>query len=80
VKAYGTVNNSLLFQILEKYGIPIEPVEVTRRMYDNCEIEISSGKKKMFIDYLTGVQQGEDVAHILFMFLMLAVSQTLKKK
>jgi hypothetical protein len=79
VNAYTTLNHFLLFQILERYDIPTELVDVIRRIYDSCEIETSSGKGNRFIDYLTGVQQGDDLAPILFLFLMLAVSQTLKK-
>jgi hypothetical protein len=67
-------------KILEKYGIPTKLVDVLRRKYANCEIEISVGKEKRLIDYATGVQQGDNVAPVLSLFLMLAVSQTLKEK
>jgi hypothetical protein len=79
-KAYDTVNHNLLLNILEKYGIPNKLVDVLRRMYVDCEIEISVGKGKKLIDYLTGIQQGDNVSPVLFLFLMLAVSQALKEK
>jgi hypothetical protein len=55
-------------------------VEVIKRMYTNCEDEITVGKEIRLINYLTGVQQGDNVAPIIFLFIMLAVSQTLKGK
>jgi hypothetical protein len=80
VRAYDTVNHDLLFKMMKKYGIPTELMDVLRRMYANCEIKISAEKEKRLIDYLNGVQQGDNVAPVLFIFLMLAVSQTLKEK
>jgi hypothetical protein len=49
-------------------------------MYTTCKIEITVGKEKRTSDYLTGVQQGNTVAPSLFLFIVLAVSQTLKDK
>jgi hypothetical protein len=49
-------------------------------MYANCEIEISAGKDKRLIDYLNGIQQGDNVTPVLFILQMLTVSQTLKEK
>jgi hypothetical protein len=37
------------------------------------------GKEKRLIDYLTGIQQGDIVAPVLFLFLMLGVSQTFQE-
>jgi hypothetical protein len=79
IKDY-TVNHDLLLKILEKYGILTKLVDVLRQMYVNCEIEISVGKEKILIDYLTGVQQGDNVAPVIFLFMILVVSQTLKNK
>jgi hypothetical protein len=56
-KVYNKVTHSLLLKILEIYGTPTDLVDVIRHMFDNNEIEISSGKENRFIDYLTGVQQ-----------------------
>jgi hypothetical protein len=49
-------------------------------MYTNCDIEITVGREKRKSNYLSGVQQGDNVAPILFLFIMLAVYQTLKDK
>jgi hypothetical protein len=79
VKAYYTVNHALLFGILKKYGIPEELVEAVEIIYKDCKVHVQLGKEKRTIDYLTGVQQGGNVEPVLFLFLMLAVSETMKK-
>jgi hypothetical protein len=79
VKAYDTVNHTLLFEILKKYGIPEELVEVVEIMYKGCKVHVEVVKERKTIDYLTGVQQGDNVAPLLFIFLMLTVSETMKK-
>jgi hypothetical protein len=68
VKAYGTVNRTLVFGILTKYGIPEELVEVEETMYKDCKVHVQVGNENLTIDYLIGVQQGENVAPVLFLF------------
>jgi hypothetical protein len=80
IKAYNTVNHELLFQILLKYGILKELVNAVKRMYRDCKLQVNIGKEKRHIDYKTGVQQCDKSAPTLFIFLMLAVSETLEKK
>jgi hypothetical protein len=48
-------------------------------MYAECKVKVKVGKEERDIDYITGEQQGDNVAPILFLFLMLAVSSTLRK-
>jgi hypothetical protein len=78
VQAYYTVNHALLFGILKKYGIPEELDEVVEIMYKDCKVHVQVRKEKRTIDCLTGVQQGDNGAPVLFLFLMLAVSETMK--
>jgi hypothetical protein len=79
VKAYDTVHHALLFGILKKYGIPQKLVEVVDIMYTDCKVHVQLGNEKQTIDYLTGVQQGDNVVSVLFIFIMLIVSETMKK-
>jgi hypothetical protein len=79
VQAYDTVNHALLFGILKKCGIPEELVEVVDIMYKDCNDHVQAGKQKITIDYLTGLQQGDDVEPLLFIYLMLAISETMNK-
>jgi hypothetical protein len=46
-------------------------------MYKDCKVKISIGKDDREIEYGTGVQQGNNMAPILFLFVMLAVMETL---
>jgi hypothetical protein len=49
-------------------------------MYNDCKVHVQVvGREKRTIDYLTGVQQGNNLAPLLFLFLMLAVSKTTEK-
>jgi hypothetical protein len=77
IKACYMVNNDLLFKILKNTTSRPESL-----MYSDeyMRTVISAGKWKGLIDYLTGAQQGDNVAPVLFLFLVLAVSQTLKEK
>jgi hypothetical protein len=52
---------------------------LVRRMYAECKVKVKVGKEERDIEYITGVQQGEHFAPILFLCLMLAVSSTLRK-
>jgi hypothetical protein len=79
VNAYDTVNHALLFGILKKYTIPEELVKVVERMQKDCKVHVQVGKENRAIDYLTRVQQGDSLAPVLFLFLMLSVSKTMKK-
>jgi hypothetical protein len=49
------VNHALLFEILKKYGIPEELVEVVESMYNDFKVRVQVGNEKRTIDYLTGV-------------------------
>jgi hypothetical protein len=80
IKVYDTVNHELLFQILLKYGIVKELVNAVKRMYRDCKVQVKVGKEKRYIDYKTGIQQGDNITPILSIFLMLEVYKTLEKK
>jgi hypothetical protein len=78
-KAFDTVNHDLVFKVLLKFGIPEELVGVVREIYAECKVKVKVRKEERDIDYITGVQEGESVAPILFLFFLLAVSSILRK-
>jgi hypothetical protein len=78
VKAFDTIQHPLLFQILEKYGIPLPLVEVVKKMYKNCTVSYKLEKETINIQYSTGVQQGDNTSPVLFAYIMQAFLNTLK--
>ena len=48
-------------------------------MYQNCHVHLKIGKNLERIPYKTGVQQGDNMAPILFLFIMQAIMETLDK-
>jgi len=76
VKAFDTVDHEVLFQILAKYGIPPALITVLKKMYRDCKIKFTIGKEERFINYLNGVYQGDNASAVLFLFLMLAATDS----
>jgi hypothetical protein len=44
-KAFDTVNRDLLFQVLLKFGIPVELMDAIKRMYADCKVQVKVGKE-----------------------------------
>ena len=80
VKAFDTANHQLLFKLLKKFGVPEHMTGVIERLYKDAEIKIKIGKEERTIPYSVGVKQGDNMAPVLFLFLMQALSETLEKE
>jgi hypothetical protein len=80
VKAYDTVNHDLLLCILEKYGAPPKFVASIRTMYTNLVVVLKIEKEIQEIKQSVGVCQGNNMAPVLFLFLMSAAAKTLEVK
>ena len=78
VKAYNTANHTLLLRILECYGAPPKFVAAIQTIYtDNiCFLKIE--KETVEIPQTVGVRQGDNMAPVLFLFLMTAFAETLE--
>jgi hypothetical protein len=77
IKAFDTPNHDLLFEILAKYGAPPALIDVICRLHDNFNLKLIFDKKnKAFIDYSIGVRQGDNMAGLLFLFLMQAMDDS----
>ena len=72
VKANNTANHALLFDILERYDTQPMFVEAIERMYQNLVVVLKIEKQSI------AVQQGDSMALVLFLFLMLAFAETLE--
>ena len=80
MKTFDTVNNELLFKLLERYGVPKDVVSVVRKMYEGMFVKLKVRKEERCIPYTLGVQQGNNMTPILFLFPMRAFGEILEKK
>jgi hypothetical protein len=80
VKASNTVNHELLFALLEWHGAPKLLADAVRQMHTNMHVKLQVGKEEHDIPHMVGVQQGDNMAPILFLFVMQAFSETLEDK
>jgi hypothetical protein len=80
VKAYDTVNHDLLLRILEKYGAPPKFVASIHTMYTDLVVVLKIEKEIQEILQNVGVRQGNNMAPVLFLFLMSAAAKTLEVK
>ena len=74
VKAFDTCNNKLLITIIGKYGAP------PRLMYNKSIVKLIIRKLEKSVDLKLDVKQGEKMAPLIFMFLMMAFTEILEAK
>jgi len=77
VKAFDTVNHSLLINILSKYGILRTICRTIAKLHENCKVQLKTGKSTCEIEYQTGMQQGNNMVPILFLYIMQAAIESL---
>ena len=78
VKAYDTANHDLLLDILERYGAPPRFVAAIARTYQDLVVVLKIEKEVVELPQTVGVRQGDNMAPVLFLFLMSAFAETLK--
>ncbi|KAL7527574.1 hypothetical protein ACHAXR_002020, partial [Thalassiosira sp. AJA248-18] len=78
VKAYDTANHDLLLKILAKYGAPPKFISAVERMYQDLVVVLKIGKSIEEIMQEVGVRQGDNMAPVLFLFLMTAFAEVLE--
>jgi hypothetical protein len=78
VKAYNTANHDLLLCILKRYGDSPKFVAAIQRIYTDNVCVLKIKKDKVEIPQSVGVQQGNNMAPVLFLFLMIAFIETLE--
>ena len=80
VKAFDTIPREGLFQVLGKFGIPDKLIKVIRRLYTGLKVKIKTGDSEAEVDSTQGVKQGDNLAPCLFLFMMQAVTSTIKEE
>jgi hypothetical protein len=78
VKAYDTVNHKLLIDILRRYGAPPKFTTTIEMVYCNNTCVLKFENEVTKIPQSIGVHQGDNMVHILFLFLMTAFAKTLE--
>ncbi|KAL7517837.1 hypothetical protein ACHAWF_000160 [Thalassiosira exigua] len=80
VKAFDTSNHELIIEILEKYGALTKFCNDIQRLYDNLKVVLKIGKEKAEIGQGVGVQQGGNLSHVIFLFLMTAFAKNPRRR
>jgi Reverse transcriptase (RNA-dependent DNA polymerase) len=80
MKAFDSVHHDLLYAVLNQYGVPLELINAIKHLYSNMFVNLKIGQESTKIPYTIGVQQGDPMAPVLFIFLMQAFAEVLEKK
>jgi hypothetical protein len=80
VKAYDTANHHLLFDILEKYGAPPRFIAAIEKCYKDLIVVLKIEKEVVELSQTVGVRQGNNMAPVVFLFLMSAFAETLESE
>ena len=78
IKAYDTANHTLLLRILERYGAPPKFVTAIETIYKDNVAVLKIENEVVEIPQTVGVRQGDNMAPVLFLFLMTAFAETLE--
>ena len=69
----------MMIVILKKYGSPPKLISAIARMYADLEIVFKIVKVKAEMKQTIGVRQGDCMAPVLFLFMMMVFAETLDK-
>ena len=72
VKAFDTVDHTLMLHILKKYGDPPNLRSSIARMYQDLKFVLNIGKTEETMSQTVGVRQGDYMAPVLFLFMVMA--------
>ena len=80
IEDFDSINHKILFKLLEKFGIPDRVIMVIANLYKNFKIKLTVSKCVNFVDYSTGVTQGDNMAPILFIIVTQFLAELLEGK
>ena len=80
VKAFDTVDHTLMLQILKKYCASPKLRSSITRMYQELKVVLKIGKTKETMSQNVGVRQGDCMAPVLLLFMVMAFAETLEKE
>jgi hypothetical protein len=80
-KAFDTADHNLLYKlVLEIYGAPENIINLVKCLHGDFVLKLRIGNETHEIPFGKGIKQGDVMAPILFLFLMLAFSETLEEE
>ena len=79
VKAFDSVDHTLMLHILKKYGAPPKLRSSITRMYQDLKVVLDISKTEETMSQTVGVRQGYCMAPVIFLFILMAFSETLEK-
>ena len=70
-KAFHSISHSIMFKILEAYGIPCNLLRAIKATYDNLKAKVvSPDGNTQYFNICTGVMQGDTLAPFLFVVVL----------
>jgi hypothetical protein len=70
----------MLWKILTTLGVPESLIEVLKKLYTDVTINLRVGEKLAQFLSTSGVKEGDNLAPVLFIFVIHAISNSLDKK
>ena len=80
VKSFDTVNHTMMLHILKNYGAPPKLCSSIARMYQDLKVVLNIAKTEETMSQTVGVIQGDCMYPVLFIFMVMSFSETLKKE
>ena len=78
VKAFDTSNHALMDKLLEKYGCPPALLSAIARMYKDSRVRLITGKIDTTIPFYVSVKQGDSMALVLFLLIIMGFAETIE--
>ena len=79
VKSFDTVNRDMLIKIIALFGLPEHLINVICHLYKPVRMKFKSGKQIHEFLNLVGVKQGDNLAPVLFLFVMQTAQESLER-
>jgi hypothetical protein len=80
LKAYDGANHELLFDVLVKFGAPPIFIDTIEKCYKDLTVILKIEKEVAELPQMIEVRQGNNIAPVLFLFLMSAFAETLENE
>ena len=80
VKAFDTSNHALMDKLLSKYGCPPDLRSAISRMYKDSRVRLIIGEIDTTIPFYVDVKQGDSMAPVLLLFVIMGFAETLERE